>query len=68
MKEDLQKLKGCWAGEAKLTKGFDLADPFIIHIVGPKYNGHYLTAAESSLYSCYRNIHLCHQFCKMRFP
>uniref|UniRef100_A0A670JWA2 Ganglioside induced differentiation associated protein 2 n=1 Tax=Podarcis muralis TaxID=64176 RepID=A0A670JWA2_PODMU len=55
-KNPLQKLKGCRTGEAKLTKGFNLAARFIIHTVGPKYKSRYRTAAESSLYSCYRNI------------
>ncbi|XP_028936068.1 ganglioside-induced differentiation-associated protein 2 isoform X1 [Ornithorhynchus anatinus] len=54
--EDLQKLKGCRTGEAKLTKGFNLAARFIIHTVGPKYKSRYRTAAESSLYSCYWNV------------
>lgn len=56
LKEDLLKLKGCRTGEAKLTKGFNLAARFIIHTVGPKYKSRYRTAAESSLYSCYRNV------------
>ncbi|XP_068946331.1 ganglioside-induced differentiation-associated protein 2 isoform X1 [Petaurus breviceps papuanus] len=56
LKEELQKLKGCRTGEAKLTKGFNLAARFIIHTVGPKYKTRYRTAAESSLYSCYRNV------------
>lgn len=47
---------GCRTGEAKLTKGFNLAARFIIHTVGPKYKAKYRTAAESSLFSCYRNI------------
>lgn len=47
---------GCRTGEAKLTKGFGLAARFIIHTVGPKFKTKYRTAAESSLYSCYRNI------------
>ncbi|XP_077584404.1 ganglioside-induced differentiation-associated protein 2 [Stigmatopora nigra] len=56
LKDELLKLKGCRTGEAKLTKGFNLAARFIIHTVGPKYKAKYRTAAESSLYSCYRNI------------
>ncbi|XP_028992630.1 ganglioside-induced differentiation-associated protein 2 isoform X2 [Betta splendens] len=56
LREELLKLKGCRTGEAKLTKGYDLAARFIIHTVGPKYKTKYRTAAESSLYSCYRNI------------
>lgn len=56
LKEELFKLKGCRTGEAKLTKGFNLAARFIVHTVGPKFKARYRTAAESSLYSCYRNI------------
>ncbi|KAM3607549.1 uncharacterized protein V6R79_009466 [Siganus canaliculatus] len=56
LRDELLKLKGCRTGEAKLTKGFHLAARFIVHTVGPKYKTKYRTAAESSLYSCYRNI------------
>ncbi|XP_075053582.1 ganglioside-induced differentiation-associated protein 2 [Mixophyes fleayi] len=56
LQEDVQKLKGCRTGEAKLTKGYNLAARYIIHTVGPKYKSKYRTAAESSLYSCYRNV------------
>uniref|UniRef100_A0A667Z1D7 Ganglioside induced differentiation associated protein 2 n=1 Tax=Myripristis murdjan TaxID=586833 RepID=A0A667Z1D7_9TELE len=56
LRDELLKLKGCRTGEAKMTKGFNLAARFIIHTVGPKYKAKYRTAAESSLYSCYRNI------------
>lgn len=55
LRDDLLKLKGCRTGEAKLTKGFNLAARYIVHTVGPKYKSKYRTAAESSLYSCYRN-------------
>lgn len=56
LREELFKLKGCRTGEAKLTKGFNLAARFIVHTVGPKFKARYRTAAESSLYSCYRNV------------
>ncbi|XP_048835064.1 ganglioside-induced differentiation-associated protein 2 isoform X2 [Brienomyrus brachyistius] len=56
LREELLKLKGCRTGEAKMTKGFNLAARFIIHTVGPKYKAKYRTAAESSLYGCYRNV------------
>ncbi|XP_034418030.1 ganglioside-induced differentiation-associated protein 2 isoform X1 [Cyclopterus lumpus] len=55
LRDELFKLKGCRTGEAKLTKGFSLAARFIVHTVGPKYKAKYRTAAESSLFSCYRN-------------
>ncbi|KAF7709356.1 hypothetical protein HF521_016206 [Silurus meridionalis] len=56
LREELFKLKGCRTGEAKMTEGFNLAARFVIHTVGPKYKPKYRTAAESSLYSCYRNV------------
>ncbi|XP_059896793.1 ganglioside-induced differentiation-associated protein 2 [Gadus macrocephalus] len=56
LRDELLKLKGCRTGEVKVTKGFNLAAWFIIHTVGPKYKTKYRTAAESSLFSCYRNI------------
>ncbi|TSV41638.1 Ganglioside-induced differentiation-associated protein 2 [Bagarius yarrelli] len=56
LREELYKLKGCRTGEAKMTEGFNLAARFVIHTVGPKYKAKYRTAAESSLYSCYRNV------------
>uniref|UniRef100_A0A4W4F570 Macro domain-containing protein n=1 Tax=Electrophorus electricus TaxID=8005 RepID=A0A4W4F570_ELEEL len=56
LRDELFKLKGCRTGEAKMTEGFRLAARFIVHTVGPKYKARYRTAAESSLYSCYRNV------------
>ncbi|XP_051564428.1 ganglioside-induced differentiation-associated protein 2 isoform X1 [Myxocyprinus asiaticus] len=56
LRDELLKLKGCRTGDAKMTEGFNLAARFIIHTVGPKYKAKYRTAAESSLYSCYRNV------------
>ncbi|XP_036416852.1 ganglioside-induced differentiation-associated protein 2 [Colossoma macropomum] len=56
LRDELLKLKGCRTGEAKMTEGFNLAARFIVHTVGPKYKAKYRTAAESSLYSCYRNV------------
>ncbi|KAJ3592339.1 hypothetical protein NHX12_007466 [Muraenolepis orangiensis] len=37
LRDELLKVKGCRTGEAKVTKGFNLAAWFIIHTVGPKY-------------------------------
>uniref|UniRef100_A0A8C8CS01 Macro domain-containing protein n=1 Tax=Oncorhynchus tshawytscha TaxID=74940 RepID=A0A8C8CS01_ONCTS len=56
LRDEMLKLKGCRTGEAKMTKGFNLAARFIIHTVGPKYKTKYRTAAENSLYNCYRNV------------
>lgn len=55
--EDIRNnVKICKTGEAKLTKGHKLLARHVIHTVGPRYNVKYITAAESALYSCYRNV------------
>lgn len=44
----------CKTGEVRVTKGFNLPAKYIIHTVGPIYSERYKTAAEQTLYSCYR--------------
>jgi O-acetyl-ADP-ribose deacetylase (regulator of RNase III) len=39
LKEACRKLGGCAVGEAKLTPGFSLAAKFVIHTVGPVWQG-----------------------------
>ncbi|EDO30294.1 predicted protein [Nematostella vectensis] len=55
MQECRQQLLGCRTGEAKISEGYNLPARYVIHTVGPRYNTKYKTAAESALFSCYRN-------------
>ena len=52
--EACRKLNGCGPGEAKITPGYSLPAKYVIHTVGPVYNGGYEGEPEI-LYSCYRN-------------
>lgn len=47
-------LHGCKTGQAKVTKGYNLPCSFVIHTVGPVWNGG-MKKEEELLASCYRN-------------
>lgn len=37
--EECEKLHGCETGEAKITRGYNLPNKFVVHTVGPVYSG-----------------------------
>jgi O-acetyl-ADP-ribose deacetylase (regulator of RNase III) len=52
--EECRTLNGCNTGEAKITKGYNLPAPHIIHTVGPVYKDG-LRSEPQLLKNCYLN-------------
>jgi O-acetyl-ADP-ribose deacetylase (regulator of RNase III) len=51
--DECRTLNGCETGDAKITKGYKLPAKYVIHTVGPVYNGGKYMEAQK-LESCYR--------------
>lgn len=51
--KECSTLNGCKTGDAKITKGYNLPAKFVIHTVGPVYNGGKNNEAEK-LAKCYQ--------------
>ncbi|MDD4371743.1 MAG: O-acetyl-ADP-ribose deacetylase [Anaerostipes sp.] len=68
--EECRELHGCKTGECKITKGYNLLAKYVIHTVGPVWNGG--THGEAELLShCYRNSIRCaieHECKSIVFP
>ena len=68
--EACRSLKGCETGQAKITPGFRLPARYVIHTVGPVWQGGNKNE-EKLLASCYTgslNLALQHQLRSIAFP
>lgn len=68
--DECRALGGCQTGEAKITKGYRLAAKWVIHTVGPIWQGGEHSEPEL-LASCYRacfNLAAKHQLRSLAFP
>ncbi len=68
--EECRKFHGCNTGEAKLTKAYKLPCNYVIHTVGPVWNGGKRNEAQF-LADCYRNslqVAVDHEIRSVAFP
>jgi O-acetyl-ADP-ribose deacetylase (regulator of RNase III) len=68
--DECRNLHGCKTGQAKLTRGYRLPAKYVIHTVGPVWNGGHQGEPEL-LASCYRNSYalaVSHSISTIAFP
>jgi O-acetyl-ADP-ribose deacetylase (regulator of RNase III) len=68
--EECRLLGGCDTGDAKITKGYRLPAPHVIHTVGPVWQGGHRGEAQM-LASCYRRsmeLAISHALRSVAFP
>ena len=53
--EECRTIGGCPTGEARITRGYNLAAKHVIHTVGPVFRKNKADQAEALLTACYRN-------------
>ena len=60
--EECRELNGCPVGQAKITAGYDLPAPYVIHTVGPIWRGG--DKGESRKLACcyYNSLKLAHDY------
>src|SRR5690349_1393382 len=67
---ECRMLGGCNTGDAKLTKGYNLPAKYIIHAVGPRWNGG-RGGERAKLAACYRRsmeLARANQILTLAFP
>lgn len=52
--DECRRLGGCKTGDAKITKGYNLPAKYVIHTVGPVWQGS-AQGEDDQLANCYRN-------------